>query len=251
MGLSYNSHTRLQFTRKLKEKNTEIQQQNQDLARKNDDLKKFAFIVSHDLKSPLRSINSLIAWIKEENEASFDDQTQKYFNLIGNKVEKMDHLIEGILTYSKIDKEEVKQQNVDVNEIVSSIIEIIHIPQHITISIQNKLPVIPADRFRIQQLFQNLIGNAVNYIDKKDGYVHISSLEFETYHVFSIKDNGVGMHKDIHEKIFETFKTFTNSKHSTGLGLSIVKKIVNLYKGQIWLESEENKGTTFFIKLNK
>ena len=235
------------------QKELEAQKENLliDLAKTNKELEDYAQIVSHDLKSPLRSINSLIAWIKEENEASFDDQTQKYFNLIGNKVEKMDHLIEGILTYSKIDKEEVKQESVDVNEIVSSIIEIIHIPKHITISIQNKLPVIPADRFRIQQLFQNLIGNAVNYIDKKDGYVHISSLEFETYHVFSIKDNGVGMHKDIHEKIFETFKTFTNSKHSTGLGLSIVKKIVNLYKGQIWLESEENKGTTFFIKLNK
>lgn len=222
-----------------------------DLAKTNKELEDYAQIVSHDLKSPLRSINSLIAWIKEENDESFDAQTQKYFDLIGTKVEKMDHLIEGILTYSKIDKEEIKLDNVDVNEIVTSIIDIIHIPQHITISIQNQLPIIPADRFRIQQLFQNLIGNAVNYIDKKDGYVHIASQEFDSYYVFSIKDNGVGMRKEIHEKIFETFKSFTNSKHSTGLGLSIVKKIVNLYKGKIWLESEENKGTTFFVKLNK
>jgi signal transduction histidine kinase len=222
-----------------------------NLEKQNQSLNEYAHVVSHDLKSPLRSIHSLITWIKEENESSFNPTTEEYFTLIQKKVEKMNHLIQGILTYSKIDKEEIKLDNVDVNEIVTSIIDIIHIPQHITISIQNQLPIIPADRFRIQQLFQNLIGNAVNYIDKKDGYVHIASQEFDSYYVFSIKDNGVGMRKEIHEKIFETFKSFTNSKHSTGLGLSIVKKIVNLYKGKIWLESEENKGTTFFVKLNK
>ncbi|WP_418262010.1 PAS domain S-box protein [Flavobacterium faecale] len=222
-----------------------------DLAKTNKELEEYAQIVSHDLKSPLRSINSLISWIKEENLENFDEQTMKYFSLMENKVEKMDHLIEGILTYSKIDKGEVKQERVNTNEIINSIIEIIHLPKHITITVHNELPILRADRFRIQQLFQNLIGNAVNYIDKDVGQVEIASEEFDSHYVFSIKDNGVGMKKEIHTKIFETFQAFTNSKHSTGLGLSIVKKIVELYKGAIWLESEEGIGTTFFIKLNK
>ncbi|OCB78476.1 PAS domain S-box protein [Flavobacterium crassostreae] len=222
-----------------------------DLAKTNKELEDYAQIVSHDLKSPLRSINSLISWIKEENETNFEAQTIKYFSLIEHKVEKMDHLIEGILTYSKIDKEATRREKVNTHEIVSSIIDIIHVPEHISITIQNPLPIIKADRFRIQQLFQNLIGNAVNYIDKEVGLVAISSEESATHYVFAVKDNGVGMPKEIHDKIFETFKAYTNSKHSTGLGLSIVKKIVTFYKGEIWLESEEGKGTTFFVKLNK
>lgn len=222
-----------------------------DLAKTNKELEDYAQIVSHDLKSPLRSINSLISWIKEENEKNFDPQTVKYFSLIENKIEKMDHLIEGILTYSKIDKEESKKENVNVHDIINSIIDIIHIPDHIKITINNELPIITADRFRIQQLFQNLIGNAVNYIDKKEGLVEITSEEFDDHYVFAVKDNGVGMPKDIHEKVFETFKAFTTSKHSTGLGLSIVKKIIEFYKGKIWIESEVGTGTTFFVKLNK
>ncbi|MCG9791626.1 PAS domain S-box protein [Flavobacterium algicola] len=221
------------------------------LAKTNKELEDYAQIVSHDLKSPLRSINSLISWIKEENQENFTIDTSKYFSLIENKVEKMDHLIEGILTYSKIDKEETKSENVDTSDIVNTIIDIIHVPEHIKIRINNQMPVIKADRFRIQQMFQNLIGNAVNYIDKENGLVEIASEEFDSYYVFSVKDNGEGMPKEIHAKIFETFKAFTTSKHSTGLGLSIVKKIVQFYKGEIWLESEVGKGTTFFIKLNK
>ena len=222
-----------------------------DLAKTNKELEDYAQIVSHDLKSPLRSINSLITWIKEENIDSFDAQTQKYFSLIEHKVEKMDHLIEGILTYSKIDKEIAKLEIIDTHEIVQSIIDIIHLPNHITVSIISTLPRIKADKFRIQQLFQNLIGNAVNYIDKSQGLVEISAVADGHSYIFSIKDNGIGMPKEIHSKIFETFKSFTTSKHSTGLGLSIVKKIITFYNGEIWLESQEGVGTTFFVKLNK
>lgn len=235
------------------QKNLEAQKEKliADLAKTNKELEDYAQIVSHDLKSPLRSINSLISWIKEENSATFDEQTQKYFSLIEHKVEKMDHLIEGILTYSKIDKEAVKSEEIDIHEIVQGIIDIIHLPDHISVSILGTLPSINADRFRIQQLFQNLIGNAVNYIDKSQGLVEISAVEDVDSYVFAIKDNGIGMPKAIHSKIFETFKSFTTSKHSTGLGLSIVKKIITFYHGEIWLESEEGLGTTFFVKLKR
>jgi len=221
------------------------------LAKTNKELEDYAQIVSHDLKSPLRSIHSLISWIKEDNDKAFSDQTLKYFSMMENKVEKMDRLIVGILTYSKIDKENLAVEKVNTQLIIQSVIEIIHIPKHITVTIKNTLPIINADRYRIQQLFQNIIGNAVNYIEREVGVVEISSEEFDDYYVFAVKDNGVGIAKKNHEKIFNTFQSYTTSERSTGLGLSIVKKIIETYKGKIWIESEEGVGSTFFIKLNK
>lgn len=222
-----------------------------NLAKTNKELEDYAQIVSHDLKSPLQSIHSLLSWIKEDNNVPFNSQTKQYFSMIEGKVEKMDHLIDGILTYSKIDKGEVLLENVNTHQIIQGIIDIIYIPKNVTITIKNKLPVLKADRYRIQQLFQNLIGNAVNYIERNPGFVEVSSQEFDNYYVFSIKDNGVGIDKKNHNKIFNTFQSYTSSEKSTGIGLSIVKKIIEVYKGEIWLESELGVGTTFFVKLNK
>lgn len=222
-----------------------------NLAKTNKELEDYAQIVSHDLKSPLQSIHSLISWIKEDNDKEFNPQTVEYLSMIEHKVEKMDHLIDGILTYSKIDKGNVLLENVNTHQIIQGIIDIIYIPEKVTITIKNELPVLKADRYRIQQLFQNLIGNAVNYIERDPGFVEVSSQEFDNYYVFSIKDNGVGIDKKNHSKIFNTFQSYTSNQNSTGIGLSIVKKIIEAYKGEIWLESELGVGTTFFVKLNK
>jgi signal transduction histidine kinase len=221
------------------------------LAKSNKELEDYASIVSHDLKSPLRSIHSLISWIKEDNEKEFNTQTLQYLSMIENKVEKMDHLIEGILTYAKIDKVDKVVENVNTQEIVQNIINIIHIPTHITVSIKNQLPIIKADRFRIQQLFQNLISNAVNYIDKPIGMVTIDCQETEKEYLFSVNDNGPGIAKANQEKVFKIFQSLETTDKSTGLGLSIVKKIVESYQGKVWIESKMGEGTSFFIKLKK
>jgi PAS domain S-box-containing protein len=223
----------------------------ESLAKSNEELEDYAQIVSHDLKSPLRSIHSLISWIKEDNDKEFNPQTTQYLSLIESKVEKMDHLIEGILTYSKIDKIKTTLEKVNINEIIKNIIGIIHIPSHITVDIKNKLPVLKGDRFRIQQLFQNIISNAVNYNDKTAGLVEIGCVENTTHYTFYIKDNGPGIPKENYLKIFKIFQSFTKSEKSTGIGLSIVKKIIDSYNGEIWVESEINQGATFFIKLPK
>lgn len=236
-------------------KKKEFEQQREflvdSLAKSNKELEDYAAIVSHDLKSPLRSIHSLITWIKEDNDKEFNPQTLQYLGMMENKVEKMDHLIEGILTYAKIDKADVALENINTQEIVQNIINIIHIPSHISVTIKNSLPVIKADRFRIQQLFQNIISNAVNYIDKPTGIVEVDCQSLPQHYVFSIKDNGPGIAKDNQEKIFKIFQSLGSSDKSTGLGLSIVKKIIDLYQGEIWIESELGQGATFFIKLNK
>ncbi|OIQ20168.1 MAG: hypothetical protein BM557_05730 [Flavobacterium sp. MedPE-SWcel] len=221
------------------------------LEKSNKELEDYAQIVSHDLKSPLRSINSLIAWIREDNIDNLSDDTDQYLGMIEGKIEKMDHLIHGILTYSKIDQTEIIVEKVNVHKVVSNIISIIDIPSHIQISINNTLPIIKADKFRIQQLFQNLISNAVSYIDKREGIVEIGVNEHENYNTFYVKDNGPGIAKENQEKIFNIFQSLTDNEKSTGLGLSIVKKITENYNGTIWVESEINLGTTFYIKLPK
>ncbi len=236
------------------QKNFEIQKEQllQKLEKQNQQLNDYAQMVSHDLKSPLRSIHSLITWIKEDNQKEFSEQTLNYLKMIENKVEKMDHLIKGILTYSKIDTlEDISLEYVDTNEVIQNILQIIHIPSNIKISILNQLPIIIADKYRIQQLFQNLISNAVNYIDKPEGRVQVNYRCDEKNHIFTINDNGPGIAIENQEKIFKMFQSFTNDEKSTGIGLSIVKKIIETYKGKIWLESQENIGTTFFVQIPK
>jgi PAS domain S-box-containing protein len=221
------------------------------LEKQNEYLNEYAQVVSHDLKSPLRSIHALIAWIKEDNEKEFSVQTKEYLKLIEDKVEKMDYLIQGILTYSKVESNKMVSESIDLNKVIQNIIEIIHIPKNITVKINNTLPTLQTDRFRMQQLFQNLISNAVNYCDKEEGFVEVSSTQERNYYIFSIKDNGPGIAQKYHNKIFELFQSFSKEEKSTGIGLSIVKRIVDNYNGAIWMESTVGEGTTFFIKLPK
>ncbi|KAA1243310.1 PAS domain S-box protein [Aquimarina sp. RZ0] len=234
----------------------EAEKQNKELLlsleKSNQELKDYAHIVSHDLKSPLRSINALVNWIKEDYNKELEGTGLDNIALIENTLEKMENLISGILNYSSAgNKNNLDTQKLNLNEIITDITDTIFIPKHVTVSIKNKLPYIYGDRTRIQQLFQNIISNAVNYIDKEEGKVDIDYQDKDSYYVFSIKDNGVGIKKEYHEKIFKIFQSLSDNKNSTGIGLSIVKKILDLYEGDIWLESKSGVGTTFYISLKK
>jgi PAS domain S-box-containing protein len=222
------------------------------LEKSNDELKNFAHVVSHDLKSPLRSMSALISWIMEDNQENFDEESKRNLDLLLGKIDKMDHLINGILEYSSIDKVGHIQQEVDVNKTIEEILQILHIPAHFSILVKRKFPTLQTNKFKIQQLFQNLISNAIKYNDKKEGIVTVDVVEKSNTYVFSVQDNGMGIDKKYHNKIFEVFETLGEAtKESTGIGLSIVKKIVGILQGSIWLESELGKGTTFYIALKK
>lgn len=222
-----------------------------NLEKQNQALNEYAHIVSHDLKSPLRSIHSLITFIKEDNDSEFNEKTARYFALIQEKVEKMDHLIQGILTYSKIDNVKLAKEKIILMDLINSIIATIFIPSHIVVIIKDELPILTADRFRMQQLFQNLISNAVNYNDKPNGIVEIGVQEEEHQYVFSIKDNGSGIEEENKIKIFQMFQSFNKEDKSTGIGLSIVRRIVENEGGKIWFDSEEGIGTTFYFTIQK
>jgi PAS domain S-box-containing protein len=221
------------------------------LKNKNNELQEYAQIVSHDLKSPLRNISALTSWIKEDNIDSLHESSLKHFDHLEHTLERMEELITDILTYSSIDSELVNNESFDLNETVQDIIKTLHMPKAINIAINKKLPIINGDKTRFKQLFQNLINNAMTHNDKKHGEIEIGYQLKGTEYEFYVKDNGVGIDKKYHEQIFKMFYYITKNKNSTGIGLSIVKKIVEIYGGKIWLESELGIGTTFYFTIKQ
>lgn len=216
----------------------------------NQELSDYAHMVSHDLKSPLRSIDTLTTWLKDDYKDQLGESGNSQIKTIRSSVEKMDTLINGILEYSTIDKNRIESYPVELNALLIDVLQILDIPGHISIDIQD-LPVINGDKYRLQQLFQNLISNAIKYNDKPDGKIEIGVKDDDTHWEFYVRDNGKGIDEVYFEKIFKAFEKLENNPDSTGIGLSIVKKIVDLYGGKIWLESQINKGTTFFFTLKK
>ncbi|MFS4455985.1 sensor histidine kinase [Maribacter sp. 2304DJ31-5] len=235
------------------QRNLELQKEHlmKELEASNQGLQEYAHIVSHDLKSPLRSINALATWLTEDYKDVLDGNGVFNLQLMQEKIAGMDKLIDGILKYSSINSDHLENSAVDLNEVINEIREIIFIPENVDVVIMNTLPVINVDKTKIHQLFQNLIANAVVNIEKEKGLVQINALECDDHWQFAIEDNGVGIPKEYHEKIFEIFQSMGNGERSTGIGLSIVKKIIDLYEGQIWLESTIEKGTTFYFTLKK
>lgn len=222
-----------------------------ELEKRNEELNEYAHIVSHDLKSPLRNIDALVSWIKEDNKNKLDVITLQNLDLIEKTLENMENLISNILSYSSSGTSQDNDELIALDEIVHNIIKFILIPENISVSVLKKLPMIYGDTTKFQQLFQNLISNAIKFSDKEKGIVEINYIENETHYQFSIKDNGIGIEKQYHDKIFKIFQSLTKRQDSTGIGLSIAKKIVELYQGKIWLDSEKGIGTTFYFTIAK
>jgi light-regulated signal transduction histidine kinase (bacteriophytochrome) len=191
----------------------------------------------------------LINWIKEDNENSLDDSSKEHFKLILDNIEKMDNLIKGILEYSSIDKQKTSLNNININETLEDILKNILIPNNFEILIHENIPSIFGNITKVKQIFQNLIQNAIHYNDKENGKIEIGFENKNNQTIYFIKDNGIGIEKNYHSKIFQTFTKLQNNTQSSGIGLSIVKKIIDSYNGKIWIESEKGLGTTFFFTM--
>lgn len=237
-------------TREIVEMNIERDRLFNDLAMKNQELNDYAHMVSHDLKSPLRNINALTSWLQEDYKDKIDKEGSDILTLINNNVEKMDALVNGILDYSSIGEIKTDLYEIDLENLLLDLMKVIFIPNNIEIKV-NKLPIVKGDKFRLQQVFQNLIDNAIKYNDKEKGIVEIGYEDKDEFWEFFVKDNGKGIDRVYFEKIFDTFQKLDSSDNSTGIGLSIIKKIVHFYGGKIWLESALKKGTTFYFTLKK
>ncbi|CAM3566900.1 PAS domain-containing sensor histidine kinase [Zobellia roscoffensis] len=222
-----------------------------ELEQSNKGLQEYAHIVSHDLKSPLRSISALATWIQDDYKDVLDEAGQQNLTLMQEKVASMDKLIQGILEYSTANDSALDNSSVDLNVVVEKIKESIFIPDHVALVVPKVLPTIIADSTKMHQLFQNILSNAVVHIEKEKGLVEVLFVENVTHWQFSIKDNGVGIPKEYHKKIFEIFQSIGANERSTGIGLSIVKKIIDRYEGEVWVESEKDMGTEFHFTIKK
>lgn len=221
-----------------------------NLEQQNESLNNYAHMVSHDLKSPIRNVHSLVSWVFEDGQKVFKEQSKENVQLIFQNLAKMDSLIDGILRHSTIDSIQENASTVDLNELIAEIERTIYVPENITIKKSRKLPKLLTGKYRIEQLFKNLITNAISATEDKDeGSIMIDVKEEYDGWLFSVTDNGKGIPKHLQTGIFGMFKKLENNSGATGIGLALVKKIINYYKGDIWLSSEEGMGTTFFFTI--
>lgn len=223
-----------------------------DLKKKNLELDQFAYVVSHDLKAPLRAINNLAEWIAEDM-PEMPDEVSSNFGLLRGRIVRMENLINGVLDYSRIGRTEIEKETTDLKKMLRHIIDFIVPVEGFKISIAADMPIIETEKILLQQVFSNLISNAVKYNDKPIGEIECLYESVVDFHQFTVKDNGPGIAAEYHKKVFEVFQTIEarDKKESTGIGLSIVKKIIEEKEGRIYIESENDNGTSFIFTLPK
>lgn len=218
-----------------------------ELERMNRELDQFAYVTSHDLKAPLRAIANLSQWIEEDLGEKLEGDTRHQMELLRGRVRRMEALIEGILQYSRVGRLDAEIEMVDTNALVEEVIDSLQPPAEFRIDVDPQMPSFEAPRVGLQQVFANLIGNAVKYHDRADGRIRVSVEDADRFFAFTITDDGPGIDAAYHGKIFMIFQTLDakDKRESTGIGLTIVKKIVEDQGGTIVVQSESGKGAAF------
>jgi signal transduction histidine kinase len=228
----------------------QIQYRQSELERSNRDLDQFAYVASHDLKAPLRAISTLAGWLEEDLEERLSIDEREQLALLRGRVKRMDHLVDGILQYSRVSRLELQLETVDVGQLLREVVSDLAPPPGLTLTIEAGMPVLHTRRVRLSQVFSNLINNAVKYHDKRiagDGWVRVGWAHKGPVYEFWVADNGPGIAPEHHQKIFQIFQTLQprDKIESTGLGLALVSKLVDEEGGRIWLESAAGAGATF------
>ena len=238
---------------KIKKVEEKREQLVKELGEVNNELKEFAHIVSHDLKAPLRHIKSISNWLQNDYKDILGKEAAKQFALLDNRVTRMHQFINGIFEYTKIGRIKHQRELMNINEIINVSLELLNIPSHVKLIRQDDFPMILGEKIKIQQVFQNLIGNAIKYNDKPNPEIKIGYRDLKTHHAFSVSDNGEGINERNFEKIFQIFQTLhpKDNFESTGIGLTIVKRIVKQHGGEVNVKSDVGIGTTFEFTLEK
>lgn len=224
-----------------------------ELQRSNKELEEFAYVVSHDLQEPLRMIASFTSLLSKKIPDNGDPDTKEFMDFIIDAALRMQQLITGILHLSRVTTRGTEFQPVNSGKTLQNAMENLHS------AIQNSgaeitydsMPEIIADPVQIEQLFQNLISNAIKYRNDKYPVIHISARKEDGEWIFCIKDNGIGINPEFHERIFKIFQRLhtRNEYEGIGIGLAICLKIIQRHKGRIWVESDEGKGSTFYFTI--
>ncbi|RYE23324.1 MAG: hybrid sensor histidine kinase/response regulator, partial [Sphingobacteriales bacterium] len=221
-----------------------------ELTRINKQLEQFVYIVAHDLKSPLSGIMGMLSIMNEEKEISDNGKLKEYIDLLFMAANHLSEMITSILDYSKRSIDEQEIEDVDTHELVDQISHLLFPPNHIAINIKGNLPSLKTKKLKLQQVFQNLLSNAIKYNDKEHGQIEIGYEPRDDFFEFYIKDNGPGIAIADEERIFKLFQTTDNKSStdsSTGVGLNILKMLVEEQGGRIWVKSEPGNGSTFYF----
>lgn len=245
--------TNSSLEQRVKERTAELKNANIEFEIANAELKEFAYIVSHDLKAPLRAIDSLTKWIAEDYKGDLDTEGQDLIQTLKNRVIIMNQLIDGILQYSRISRVNSKSETTDLNEIIQYVWTLEKPAEHFSLNIEKPLPKIFINYNKIQELFQKIIQNAIRFNDKEKAIISINWSEDKDYIYIDFQDNGIGIKEKNFDEIFKIFKTLEKKKYKNqiGIGLTLAKRIVEIYNGEITLISKIGAGTTFTISFPK
>ena len=229
-----NANNRLKKTSKL-------------LKTRNQELDEFAYVASHDLKAPLRAIANLAQWLKEDLENEIPDENQQQLDLMQTRVRRLEGFIEGLLQYSRAGRQNLEALPLEVTQLLQDILDSLTPPPTMQIVVPKTGPILNTEKLLLQQVLTNLISNAIKYHDRPDGHITIAVKDMDSMVEFSIADDGPGIAPEYHERIFGVFQTLASRDtiESTGIGLSIVKKLVENQGGEIALISEPGRGSTF------
>ncbi len=219
----------------------------------NKELEQFAYASSHDLKEPLRTVSIYSEMLHSKYAGKLDQEGDRFLRAIMNGVDRMRTLVDGLLVYSGLKKHKFEYENLNLNQIVAQVLQDLEplIQEKLAVVTHDTLPTIQANRLQMNQLLQNLLVNALKYNGNKPPRIHIASQEKDGCVVLSVKDNGIGIAKEFSDRIFQVFQRLHSQSQvpGAGLGLAICKRIVEKHHGKIWVESEVDKGATFFIRL--
>ncbi len=216
----------------------------------NQELEAFGYAVSHDLRSPLRSVQTIVEWLREDLGEALPEASVKHMNLLTKRVQRMEALLEGLWQYARIGRINIAAEGIDVGTLLRDTVEFLSPPTGITISIPNNMPRLKAPRAALLQVFSNLIGNAIKHHDRPaDGRIDISWSDQGDRYEFAVSDDGPGIPAKFHQCIFNIFETVhsRDKEEGSGIGLALVKKNVQIAGGEVRVESgvPTPRGTTF------
>jgi signal transduction histidine kinase len=216
------------------------------LEKSNHDLDQFAYVTSHDLRAPLRGIANLTQWVEEDLGDRLTDKSREHLQLLRGRVRRLEDLIQGVLDYSRAGRVADEPTDVDVGALVREVVELVAPPPGAVIEIDPNLPTLSTTRVPLQQVFMNLIANAIKYNTKAEAHVHVGAEPVRDGWEFYVRDDGPGIASRYHAQIWGLFQTLQSRDRieSTGMGLAIVRKIVEAHGGRAWIDSEEGKGAT-------
>jgi two-component system NtrC family sensor kinase len=243
----------------VEQKKAVVEEQKRLLEEANKELDSFVYTVSHDLRAPLRGIDGLVNILEQDYAGKFDNQGKDYLSKVRKGAIRMKQLIDDLLTLSRISRIKNPYEDVNMNELVSSVINRIEFDikeYKVELKIASNLSVVHCDRIKVEEVFLNLISNAIKFSSKNKDInprVEVGYNDRNEAHEFYVKDNGIGIDKKYHDEIFGIFKRLHTQEEyeGTGAGLSIVKRIIDDHKGSIWVDSEPGKGAAFFFTIPK